>query len=185
MIRPYCQIMDTTERVKQLQAVLDDTLRRISHEAALYRHRAQNQRLYHTSFGATLAVLGVAAPALVTYQTQHQSATFQLIAIFLTGVVGAAGALQATFRWGDRFRRTSLTALALEELESNTQLARNDIFDTDDAIKIYQKAYELNVSSQKELQRIVRQHIEGEVALVSPKPEENPEPPGGTEPSSK
>lgn len=60
-----------------------------------------------------------------------------------------------------------MTALALAELESSTRLQLYDIRDTEDSLKVYSKAYALNESSQKKMQRIIRRHIEGEVALVT------------------
>ena len=154
-------------RVEEIVGILDQTIERIAGEARTYGMRVASERRYHTGFGAALAVLSVAAPTLVTYQTQTPGALFQIIAIVLTAIVGAAGSLQATFRWGDRFRRTSLTALALDELESTTRLERLDILHTRDDMTVYRRAFDLNESAQRKLQRIVRRHIEGEVAIVT------------------
>lgn len=158
--------MEGADRSKNIMGVLDETLKRITEQAALYLRRAAWERRLHTTFSATLAILGVAAPTLVAYDFQTPPSTIKFVAIAMTAITGAAGTLQATFRWSDRYRRTSLTALALAELESSTRMALYDMSDTDGAMSV-DKAYKLNESAQQELQKIIRRHIEGEVAIVT------------------
>lgn len=62
--------MGNPERVQKILEVIDETLTRIKDQADLYHRRAQSERRWHTWFGATLAILGVAAPTLVTYEVQ-------------------------------------------------------------------------------------------------------------------
>src|SRR5215210_5827077 len=142
-MEPAERVKEQAERVNKILDVVEKSLERIHAEAESFHRKADSERRYHTWFSAALAVLGVAAPTLVTYQIQSKDGSgLALIAILLTAIVGAASALQATFRWSDRFRRTSLTALALDELESSTRLELYDIRDTGDDMKVYHRAYE-------------------------------------------
>jgi Protein of unknown function (DUF4231) len=157
------------DRIEGQLKVLDETLDRVQKEAERYNTDARRQGLLHRGFTASLAVLAVAAPALVTYQTQAKSASgwLVLVVILVTAIAGAGTALQGVFRWGERFRRTRLTALELDELYSATQLKRRDIVETDDPVKVFSQISELNHNSASRLQAIVRNHIEAEVALVA------------------
>ena len=150
-------------------------MQRIQKEAARYETAAKHEGFLHRSFTAGLAVLAVAAPALVTYQTQQKEAKyFAVVVILVTAVAGAGTALQGVFRWGERYRRTRLTALELRELDSATGLDRQDIEDTEDPVKVFAKISELNQRAATRLQAIVRNHIEAEVALVALPTREDP-----------
>jgi len=166
------------ERVDRQLRVLDATLLRVRQEAKNYNTDAKRQGQLHRGFTASLAVLAVATPALVTYQTQgkNSSGWLVLIVILVTAVTGAGTALQGVFRWGERFRRTRLTALELDELCSATELKRQDIEDTDDAVKVFSQISELNHNSAIRLQAILRNHIEAEMALVAPPTPEKGQP---------
>jgi hypothetical protein len=157
------------DRVAKQLTTLDETLAGVKNEVAKYEADARREGSLHKAFTATLAVLAVAAPALVTYQTQtHGPAWLPFLVIFVTTIGGAGTALQGVFRWGDRFRRTRLTELELRELYSSVKLERQDIEDTDDPIKVYSKISALNQKAATGLQAILRNHIEAEVALVAP-----------------
>jgi len=93
-------MVTTQERINRAAEILTETLKRAEQEATTYESRAARERWLHQSFSAALAVLAVAAPAVVTYQTQVQNTTLSIIAIVVTAIAGAGTALQATFRWG-------------------------------------------------------------------------------------
>jgi|CXWL01.1.fsa_nt_gi hypothetical protein len=163
--------MDTSDRVKRILGVLDKTLAGVQAEREKYHLRAEQEGRLHKWFSATLALVGVAAPAFVTYVTGEQGTGLRLAAILLTAIASATASLQTTFRWGDKYRRTSLTALALRELESTTQLSILELTDSIDELQVYKGAYTLNEAVERRLQKIIRKHIEGEVALVGPEPD--------------
>jgi ABC-type multidrug transport system fused ATPase/permease subunit len=178
---------DTTdERVKGRISILNQTLSRIEKESKHYDSDARLQGIFHRTFTAVLAVLAVAAPALVTYQTQSKNAQTAIVVVLVTAIAGAGTALQGVFRWGDRFRRTRLTALELKELLTATELDKEDIEDSTDDLRKFAEIRELNDRAATRLQAIIRNHIESEVALVSqqtpPTPPKDPpgsQPPGG------
>ncbi len=155
------------KRVSKSIEALDNTISRVTEEAKHFKILAVRQQKNHTAFRAITAILSVAAPALVTYQTTVESAPFQLAAIFLVGFAGASATLQATFGWGEKYGRTRLTALSLEELESDLQMAREDILDSEDKLKIYQKLRSLNEQASDKRKEIYRKQIEAEVQIVT------------------
>jgi hypothetical protein len=157
------------ERNKNAEKIFDEMLDRVIKDEEAYRQRAAREKSFHWTFTAALAVFSVLAPILVTYQAQNKG--FTLAAIVVAGIVGAGTALQGTFKWGEQFRRTSLTALELGELSSSAKLRKQDVLDTDDQVKVFQKLYELNQEMAKAHQAIIRRHIEAEVALVTQPPQ--------------
>ena len=160
---------DVKERVDKQLRVLDDTVALIEGERKRYEAEALSQGRYHRVFTAVLAVFAVLAPAIVTLQSQQRDTPWlAVLAIGLTATAGAGTALQGAFRWGERYRRTRLTALELSELYSSVRMDRLDVEDTEDPIKVYSKISELNQRAAARHQAIVRNHIEAEVALTTP-----------------
>ena len=158
---------ESQDRIKSAIAALDQTIDRVAEDAKQYEVRAARQRNYHVIFRAVTAILGVAAPALVTYQTQVAGELFKLLAILLTGIAGAAATLQATFGWGESYGRTQLTALALRELESDMRMRKESALDTTDQMKKYSDVRGLNGSGYQRWQQIIRLQIETEVSIVT------------------
>ncbi len=125
-----------------------------------------NRWLFTWSRIAT-AFLAVIAPALVTYQLQDKY--WSIPAILITGLAGAAAALQTSFRWGDSYARTMQTKLALDELHaSSVQLCReltehqtNDTQLSTD--RDPEKQYKWLISEKR---RILKEAVLAEIALV-------------------
>ncbi len=107
------------ERSRRQLRVLDGTLDRIREEANRYNRAKDHSAAYNRWFRSMLAILGVAAPALVTFQTQPVAQYWyvQLPVIAVIAIAGAAATLQNIFRWDERYRRTLLSSLSLYELD--------------------------------------------------------------------
>lgn len=156
----------TKQRIERLVGIVDKTIQRIAEDAVSYRSSSNVQRKLHYSFRVAITVLAVTAPALVTYQMRVDSVFFQIGVIVFTAVAGGAATLQAIFAWGEQYGRTRLAALALEELESDMKMRKEDILDSEDELKVYQQLHALNEDGARRHREIIRQQIEGEVSLV-------------------
>jgi hypothetical protein len=156
------------QEIQELLNNLNDTIARIDAEVRAYKIKQRRNGAANTWFRAILAVLGVGAPALVTYQTQVEGEPLLvLLTIGLTALAGAAANLQAIFRWGERYTRAMLTALNLEELSSNTKAAMQEILAVDDPIHRMHELRGLNEDAGKILRRTIRKDIQAEAELVT------------------
>ncbi len=88
-----------------------------------------------------IAILAVAAPALVTYSTKVDvGSDYQLAAILLTGVAGAATTLQAIFGFRQGYIREATTALGLREIVQDLHSASDLAFKLKDKFEAFAKA---------------------------------------------
>lgn len=160
---------EDSERTEKQLAILRLTTERIQKETTRYNRDRDRSRTASRFIPGALAVLGVAAPSLVTYQTQVDKPSGWLIAltILVTAIAGAASTLQAIFRWDERYRRTLLTSLALSLLESNTVFQREEIVATLNGADTDKRLRDLNRKARRDLLRIIREDVESEAKLVS------------------
>ena len=142
---------------------LGGTINEIKKEAAAQRRRARRNHLTHLVLLVITALLGVAAPILVTYQTVPGSSTaLQVLAVIVTALISVAATLQAALRLHERYRRATLTALDLDDLLAqaiaelqNVRAEEMDPFS------------ELNMETRRELNRILRTDIEAEATTLA------------------
>lgn len=166
--------MDADAKIDKLVGVVRDTLDDVEKDRRHYCTRSQANKRLSIGFRASMAVLAVCAPALVTYQTTVQDKMFSLIAILLTGIAGAAATLQAIFNFGECYKRQRLLSLALEELHSNGNLDFEDAQREQDQMEKYHKLKKLNETLQAGRRRHVREYLEAEMALVTQKNSDGP-----------
>jgi hypothetical protein len=159
--------MEVQARQDELMSAIGSSLNDIKVQVSEYRKIANRNRRLHVGFATLLAVLGVAAPALVTYQTQVDNEWLKLSAILLTSLVGASAVLQATFGWNDAYRRSSLTALALDELQANAESQLTESLATTDRLASTIRLSELRTGLHREKRRILREQIEAELSIAS------------------
>ena len=126
--------------------VIKHTIEDIAQDRSTYSLRAERLRKLNSFFNVTTIILGVAAPAFVTYQTQQKDASDLLIflSIILVAVASATATLRGVLRWSERFGYTALTSLYLQELESSVKLEMEDIIYSVKVELVYEKLSELN-----------------------------------------
>jgi hypothetical protein len=129
--------------------------------------RAERNRKADTRFRFLTALLGVIAPALVTFQTTQAGNPFwALAAVLVTGLVGAIATLQAAFRWSDRYCQTQLSAFTLDELRGRVRETL-DLAETMDGSLDRLKHLQTEFTKcSSERRRILRELTEAEVNLV-------------------
>jgi hypothetical protein len=149
-------------------AELERTEHQIRIYADDYGKRAKANRRASAASRAITTMLGVVAPTVVTYQIQAQnpSSALSTLTIIITALAGSAGALQATFRWGDAYARSLQTQLALLELESLTNFRRIGLAHLNDSTHKYNELKALHEHTVRELRRILKDDVQAEVALT-------------------
>jgi hypothetical protein len=159
------------ERTKAVEKALDSNLAAIRAKALEFQQLAGRQRRRYTWARSATVVLGVLAPTIVTFQTQHSGSsqlTFWLgiLAITITAGTGIVTGLHASFKWGEGFGRAATASLELEELADSSDLDTLIIrTSTDDLWKHGQLTQHREELLNKQ-HLIVRKYIEGELALI-------------------
>jgi hypothetical protein len=153
--------------------IIEETVDRIEGAAAAEQARSKRLRWSNSVFSFAAAILGVGAPALVTYfaQSPNGSSTLKVVAILSAAFAGATTVLLNTFRWGQRYGQSSLAAISLRELASSTRLRLHDIKRTTNAEAIPEKLHLINHESQKQMFDILRSVVQNEAAIFSKSPE--------------
>jgi hypothetical protein len=156
------------------EEILEQTIMRIDDAAKEQKMRSRNLRWSNSTFSFAAAILGVAAPTLVTYfaQSPNAGSSLKLLAIFAAAFAGATTVLLNTFRWGQRYGRSSLAEISLRELASSTRLRLHDINRTTTEQAVPEKLHLLNYESQKQMFDILRSVVQNEASVFSRNPEE-------------
>ncbi|MBI3194908.1 MAG: DUF4231 domain-containing protein, partial [Ignavibacteriae bacterium] len=154
------------ERVKKLFNILNNTIEKITSKAAEFNKRAREERFYHYLFSVLAATFSVLTPIFVSLENQVNERWFNFLTLFVSSVSAIVASIVTTFRWGEKYRQTSLTALELDELDSDTQLQRLNIEESGNTLDIYHKARELNEYSQRKIKKIIREYIEAEIKII-------------------
>jgi hypothetical protein len=155
------------EQIHRAASRLQFDRERIVQELTTSRRKAAYLKNINTVFRTFTALLGVLAPALVTYQTQVPTDTWKLAAILTTVLVGTSATLQSTFRWGEAYRNHRLTALRLEVLLLNLDFASQDALDTTDLTKAYDDLKVIHKDAVTEMTRILGEHVHLDVDLMT------------------
>ena len=85
-------------------------------------------RRWHQWFTGLTILLGVAAPAVVTYTPPVGiEFTWKIIAIVITAFATASATIRTVLRFSERYSNSALTAIALKELWAEVQATRQQV----------------------------------------------------------
>jgi uncharacterized protein DUF4231 len=167
-----------TSEVARQFPVVRETLERVRREALFLRRRGARYQRTHAVVTFLTIVLGVAAPALVTYaqalgqgsstSNDHWlSQAWGVIAILVTGLVGAGASLRSAFRWGDRFGSATLSSLELDELASTAALTFERMSRTVREDSIASEIQRVNSETLGQMHAVLRRYFESERAVAA------------------
>ncbi len=143
----------------------------------LDREAKQMRRAHQLSTILTI-LLGVAAPAFVTYTPPANEIWWKLIAVAVTALGTASATIRTVLRYNERYSNAALTSIALYELEAEILAKWQDILLTIKSEFHRQKSYELEAWAQRQKLSIVKSYIEKDVmAITQDKIELTPLPP--------
>ncbi|MDT8324440.1 MAG: hypothetical protein RRA94_10030 [Bacteroidota bacterium] len=142
------------------QALLQ-SIDEIGAERHEFASQAQWLKRINSFFNVSIVLLGVAAPAVVTYLTQQptQDPSLTLKTIVIVGVAGAFATLRGVLKWGEKYGFAVMTAMKLRELEANARLEMEEILHTSNDVMIYGKLSNLNREIQEKWTEIIRRHL--------------------------
>ncbi|MCF8367720.1 MAG: DUF4231 domain-containing protein [Bacteroidales bacterium] len=155
------------QRIEKVKKLLIETIEEIKSQKTIFKRRSNKNRRRFFWFKIIITILAVIAPSLVTYTTQHNSnQLWAIIAICVTAIAGASATLQSILDFGDRFRREAITFLKLDKLFSSVNIKMEETEFISDVMEKYHRISQLNESARTELNSILRNHIESEIAFI-------------------
>jgi hypothetical protein len=156
------------DQIEQAKQSIQEEIRRIDDEASRLKRHGRKMHFYHQLFTVSTILLGVSAPALVTY-TPHVSFvdTWKFIAIVITAFATASATIRSVLRFGERYSNSELASLELFKLKNKTQGKMNDISLTVKEDFVASKLSELSTWASDQMFDIVRSYAEREVAAIT------------------
>jgi hypothetical protein len=157
--------MNDTEPVSESQRVVDELNRR----AEKLEREASSLRFRHQFYTVTTILLGVLAPATVSYEPPPGVLTWQwkIIAIVITATATAAATIRTVLRFSERYSNASLTSIALLGLKNQLQAKLEDVNTTVKPEYLRQKQYEVVSWGRSQMFEIVKAHVEKDVSAIT------------------
>jgi hypothetical protein len=160
------------KRADMAEKALDATIKVIRDKAEYYRQLAHGQRRKYAVAKCLAVALGVLTPTFVAFQTQQSFTAeqwtakliFGLAAIALTAGAGIVTGLQAAFKWGEGFGRSTTANLQLDELAGSIDLQSLLYRTTPDHDIKHKELSRLHETAWRQMQQIVRGHTQSEIA---------------------
>jgi hypothetical protein len=147
--------------VEGAKEALLQSIEEIGAERHEFASQAQWLKRINSFFNVSIVLLGVGAPAVVTYLTQQPvpDPSLTLKTIIIVAVAGAFATLRGFLKWGEKYGFAVMTAMKLRELEANARLEMEEILHTANDVQIYGKLSALNREIQEQWTEIIRRHL--------------------------
>src|ERR1017187_1358586 len=92
---------------------IEELINQIDQEARRLRIHAKRMHFYHQIFTVSTILLGVSAPALVTYSPSNHTEVWKFFAIIITAFATASATIRTVLRFGERYSNSELASLEL------------------------------------------------------------------------
>ncbi len=151
----------SADLVEDAKQALINSIDEIGQERHEFASQAQWLKRINGFFNVSIVLLGVAAPAVVTYMTQQPEPdpSLTLKTIIIVGVAGAFATLRGFLKWGEKYGFAVMTAMKLRELEANARLEMEEILHSTNDVMLYGKLSALNRDIQSQWTEIIRRHL--------------------------
>lgn len=137
------------------------SIEELGRERHEFANRAQWLKRINGFFNVSLVLLGVSAPAVVTYMTQQPitDPSLTLQTVLLVAVFGAFATMRVVMKWGERYSYAVMTSMKLRELEASARLEMEEILHTANELMMFGKLSALNSDIQQQWTEIIRRHL--------------------------
>ena len=145
------------------------TAEEIASRARALERESKRLKAYHQFFTILTILLGVTAPALVTYSPPStvDAVSWKIIVVAVTAFATAAATIRTVLRFSERYSNSALTSISLLDLEAKIQEKRQDILATVKPEFIDLKLYELSAWARAQMFEIIRAHVQKEISALA------------------
>jgi hypothetical protein len=149
------------------QQAVFDVIKKINTEALKLKREAKWMHSKHQVFTVSTILLGVSAPAVVTYSTGDLSQLWKIFAIILTAIATASATIRSVLRYSQRYSNAELTSLSLFHLQRQVQSKMYDVLNTVLEKFRDQKLYEIAAWADEQMFTITKSYVDKEVSAIS------------------
>lgn len=141
----------------------------ISSKARTLEQEASRNRFNHQLFTILTILLGISAPALVTYSPPPtvDVVWWKIIVILVTAFATAAATIRTVLRFSERYSNSALTSINLLDLEAKVHAKRQEVLTTVKDEFIEQKLYEISAWARAQMFEITKAYVEKEVSALT------------------
>ncbi|HYU32871.1 MAG TPA: DUF4231 domain-containing protein [Thermoanaerobaculia bacterium] len=140
----------------------------IAKKARDLESESRSLRRWHQVFTVLTILLGVSAPAAVTYSPPDSYAFWwKLIAIGLTAFATASATLRTVLRFSERYSNSALTAIALLDLWAELHAKRQEVLVQVKEEYKSQKLFEYAAWGRKQMFAITKAFVEKDVSAIT------------------
>ena len=159
------------------QEAVNDVIVKINLEALKLKKEAKWMHSKHQILTVSTILLGVIAPAVVTYSSASSPELWKLIAIIITATATASATIRSVLRYSQRYSNAELTSLSLFHLQRQVQAKMYDVLNT--VIEKFrdQKLYEIAAWGDEQMYTIIKSYVDKEVTALTQEKIQLSEPP--------
>ena len=158
--------MNETEK-QTGESSLDKTVSKINEKADKLEGQGRKMRRWHQWVTVLTILLGVTAPALVTFSATNPRTEWQILAVIITAFASAFATIKSVLRFSERYSNSALTSLALSRLAKKILFKRAEAaFEIDNYEKLQMRFYKIAVEGDDEFYEINKNYVEQEVSTV-------------------
>ncbi len=166
-----------SQQITEAKQSIEEGINAIGYEAKSLKMHAKRMNFYHQIFTVSTILLGVSAPAMVTYSPTSYAEVWKLVAIVITAFATASATMRTVLRFGERYSNSELASLELFNLKNKVQGKMKDILVTVKDEFIPLKISEISIWAGDQMFNIVKSYSEREVAALTKDKIELTEPP--------
>lgn len=144
---------------------IDSLISQISDEARKLKNSAIALHFYYKMLTVTTIILGVSAPALVTY-SGRESEGWKIFAVVITALATASATIRSVLRHSERYSNSELTSLNLSRLKSQIEYRKIEIQTTVRDELVDQKFFSLYQWASDQHYEIKKVYVDKEIAAV-------------------
>jgi hypothetical protein len=136
------------------QAVME-----INGKARSLENEAGRLRNYHQIFTILTILLGVSAPALVSYSPSEPIVWWwKMLTIGVTALASASATIRTVLRFGERYSSAALTSITLLDIEAQVQAKQQEVIMTVKEEFQSQKLFEVSGWARKQMFEATRSY---------------------------
>jgi hypothetical protein len=145
---------------------IENLIVQITDEARKLKNSARRLHYYYKALTITTIILGVSAPAIVTYSGNITSDVWKILAIAITAFATASATIRSVLRYSERYSNSELTSLNLYNLKAQIEARKFEIQTVVKDELQNQKLFSLHTWANQQLFEIKKVYVDKEIAAV-------------------
>jgi hypothetical protein len=158
---------EVQRRLQQAIALAEKLVAEVDQQSKRLTRAGRKNFLYDRWFRTVVALLSVASPTLVAFQSQAQSSGLSWVVVTaFVAVAGASTTLQSIWQFGRIAAQATLNGMQLDQISARLKAALAAATATTDTIKSFSDLNAKIDQLQTEYWSVMKSHFEGEASRI-------------------